>query len=76
MFGLLIGLLGLILAGAAPSPIAVRLLGGLGVVLAVAYVWRGVRIGVDIHHASVVVHGAWKSDRVAVDDIAGVGTHP
>lgn len=74
-FGALIGVLGLVLAGAPPAPILVRVLGLAGIPLAWWFGTVGGRIGVDIDEAGMVVHGPFRSQRVSRYDIVGVGTH-
>ena len=73
--GLIAPLLGLILAASPSASLPIRLVGLVGLVGGVAYVWRGVRIGVDIDDDGVIVRGPFTSERLSKDDIAAVGTH-
>lgn len=74
-FSVLIGLIGLLLAGASAAPIAARLV-GVGLILLVwPYTRWGLRIGVDIADSEIVVHGPYKSQHLIRDDIVDMGTY-
>lgn len=74
-FSLLIGLSGLLLAGASGSPIAARLV-GIGFLLIVwPYTRWGLRIGVDVADGEIIVRGPYKSQRLFRDDIMDMGTY-
>jgi hypothetical protein len=74
-FGSVIGILGLVLAGASPAPIAVRIVGVAALPLAWLYVRRGTRIGVEVTNDGIVVYGTFSTQRVSTADVLNVGTH-
>jgi xanthosine utilization system XapX-like protein len=74
-FGILIGILGLILAAASPAPVAVRIVGVAGIPLAWLYIRRGTRIGVEVTNDGIVVYGPLSTQRVSTADVLNVGTH-
>jgi hypothetical protein len=74
-FGVVLGVLGLVVAGAAPAPIPVRVFGLICLPLAWWFGTLGGRIGVDIGAADVVVRGPFGSERLTRAEIVDVGVH-
>jgi hypothetical protein len=74
-FGLILGILGLVLAGAPPTPIPLRVFGLVCIGLAWWFGTAGGRIGMDIDEAGVVVRGPFSSKRISRTEIVRVGTH-
>jgi hypothetical protein len=75
LFGVLIGVLGVAVAGAAPAPIPVRIVGVVCIPLAWVYIRRGRRIGVEVGRGGAVVYGPFSTQWVSRDDVLDVGTH-
>jgi hypothetical protein len=74
-FGVVIGLLGLILAGATSAPIALRIFGAMAIPIAVIYTRRGLRLGIRLNESEVVVYAPFRTLHVQRADVAGVGLH-
>jgi hypothetical protein len=73
--GIILGVLGLVVAGASPAPVPVRIFGLICIPLAWWFGTIGGRIGVDINEADILVRGLFGSERLSRADIVGVGTH-
>jgi hypothetical protein len=67
--------LGIAVAGASAAPIPLRVVGIAAIPLAWAYIWRGVRIGVEVCDGYIVIYGPFRTQRVSRVDVLRISTH-
>jgi Bacterial PH domain len=66
---------GLSIAVAPGGGFLLPLAGGVFIFLAVWFIKRGMRLGVEVGEEGIVVYGPFSTQRVAWDDVVGLDTH-